>query len=334
MQFTTLFPIIAVTPSTITFELWDTECYPTAIQDSSLFTFAYVSPSSTNGALCKRTGLNVWNWIVSKIRSTFGFNSSNVLDIEHGGTGFNDFPAMLVNLGSTSSASPYQAAPRPGVTGTLPVARGGTNATSAADARTNLAAAYGISSVQGTLSDSTKVTSDLTSSTNKNFTLSSLWSNWLEDKITTLLGSYGTFKKIYQNSDQSMTAQSNAVLQAFQNGKLLILVCRLYVPSYNTVTDYSSSTKTWTGPTFPTEIPTAMVPTTVLNDWNTLTPIYECGCYSAGGSSSWNNRKVLQQVKLGSDGRSLIGAVNTFDTVATNKTPNQVWVNAYMFLVE
>ena len=76
-----------------------------------------------------------------------------------------------------------------------------------------------------------------------------------------------------------------------------------------------------------------MVPTSVLSDWNTLTPIYECGCYSAGGSSNWNNRKVLQQVKLASSGRGLTGAVNTFDTVATNKMPVQVWVNAYMFLV-
>ena len=216
----------------------------------------------------------------------------------------------------------------------MPIANGGTGATSAADARINIAAAYGISSVQGSLSDSTKVTSDLFSSINKNFTLSSLWSNWLEDKISTFLSSYGTFKKIYQNSDQSMTAQSNAVLQAFQNGKLLILVCRLYVPSYTTVTDYESGTKTWTGPTFPTEVPTAKVPTSVLSDWNTLTPIYQCGTVSTGGSSNWNNRLVLQQVKLASNGRSLTGNVNTFDTVATNKTPNQVWVNAYMFLVE
>ena len=302
--------------------------------DDTTVVFAYSSPSSDNGGIYKRKLQYVWNYIVTKIRSVFGFDSSNVLDIEHGGTGFNDFPAMLVNLGSTSTASPYQAAPRPGVTGTLPVTRGGTGATSAADARTNIAAAYGISSVQGSLSDSTKVTSDLSSSTNKNFTLSSLWNGWLEDKISTFLGSYGTFKKIYQNSDQSMTAQSNAVLQAFQNGKLLILVCRLYVPSYTTVTDYNSGTKTWTGPTFPSEIPTAMVPTSVLSDWNTLSPIYEFGCYSAGGSSNWNNRKVLQQVKLASSGRGLTGAVNTFDAVATNKTPVQVWVNAYMFLAE
>ena len=37
---------------------------------------------------------------------------------------------MLVNLGSTSAASTFAASPRPGVTGTLPVTRGGTGVTS------------------------------------------------------------------------------------------------------------------------------------------------------------------------------------------------------------
>ena len=57
------------------------------IGDSSLFAFAYTSPSSTTGVLYKRNGTNVWNWIVSKIRSTFGFNASNVLPVTNGGTG-------------------------------------------------------------------------------------------------------------------------------------------------------------------------------------------------------------------------------------------------------
>ena len=75
--------------------------------DDTAVVFAYGSPSSGNGGIYKRKLQYVWNYIVTKIRSVFGFDSSNVLDIEHGGTGFNDFPAMLVNLGSTSTASPY-----------------------------------------------------------------------------------------------------------------------------------------------------------------------------------------------------------------------------------
>ena len=45
---------------------------------------------------------------------------------------------MLVNLASANEADVLQALPRPGVTGTLPLARGGTGGTSASAARTNL----------------------------------------------------------------------------------------------------------------------------------------------------------------------------------------------------
>lgn len=47
-------------------------------------------------------------------------------------------PSMLTNLGSTSAAYVMQSSPRPGVTGTLGVANGGTGAATAAAARTNL----------------------------------------------------------------------------------------------------------------------------------------------------------------------------------------------------
>lgn len=98
----------------------------------------YVITSTSASSGTRATLATLWDWIVTKIRSVFGFDSSNVLDVEHGGTGFNDLPAMLVNLGSTSTASPYQSAPRPGVTGTLPVSRGGTGATSISALRRSL----------------------------------------------------------------------------------------------------------------------------------------------------------------------------------------------------
>ena len=63
------------------------------------------------------------------------------LSIKNGGTGRSTAPSMLVNLSSTSSVSPLGAFPRPGVTGTLPVSRGGTGATSASAARASLGAA-------------------------------------------------------------------------------------------------------------------------------------------------------------------------------------------------
>lgn len=45
---------------------------------------------------------------------------------------------MLVNLGSTVADTIFKASPRPGVTGTLGIANGGTGATTAAAALKNL----------------------------------------------------------------------------------------------------------------------------------------------------------------------------------------------------
>ena len=114
------------------------------LTDSSMLVGYNASPSDSDGAVHKRSVTTIWNYVAGKIRSTFGFNSSNVLDVEHGGTGFNDFPAMLVDLESASTASPYQIAPRPGVTGTLPVSHGGTGATApGVDMLSNLGITFG-----------------------------------------------------------------------------------------------------------------------------------------------------------------------------------------------
>ena len=65
-------------------------------------------------------------------------NTTGALPVANGGSGMNASPSILVNLGSSSAASVFQASPRPGITGTLPVSHGGTGATTAASARTNL----------------------------------------------------------------------------------------------------------------------------------------------------------------------------------------------------
>ena len=67
--------------------------------------------------------------------------TSGTLAVTRGGTGVTANPSMLVNLASTSAASVFAAGPRPGVTGVLPIANGGTGATSASAARTALGAA-------------------------------------------------------------------------------------------------------------------------------------------------------------------------------------------------
>ena len=64
---------------------------------------------------------------------------SGTLPIANGGTGMTSAPSLQVNLSSTSAADILTASPRPGVTGTLPVARGGTGITQIPSLRVDLA---------------------------------------------------------------------------------------------------------------------------------------------------------------------------------------------------
>lgn len=54
--------------------------------------------------------------------------------VQHGGSGLTASPSLLVNLESTTAVNIMQASPRPGITGELPVANGGTGASTAAAA--------------------------------------------------------------------------------------------------------------------------------------------------------------------------------------------------------
>lgn len=55
--------------------------------------------------------------------------TSGTLPVGRGGTGLSASPSLLVNLATTSAVNVLQASPRPGVTGTLPTANGGTGRT-------------------------------------------------------------------------------------------------------------------------------------------------------------------------------------------------------------
>ena len=70
--------------------------------------------------------------------------------------------SVIVNLASTSGASIYAAAPRPGVTGTLPIANGGTGATSRSGAWTNIVATGGTFTGSITISHAASATMDST----------------------------------------------------------------------------------------------------------------------------------------------------------------------------
>lgn len=63
-----------------------------------------------------------------------GNGTWDIVSVAGGGTGLTSSPSMLTDLGSTSAANVFQASPRPGVTGILPVDKGGTGANTVAAA--------------------------------------------------------------------------------------------------------------------------------------------------------------------------------------------------------
>lgn len=64
--------------------------------------------------------------------------TSGLLSVERGGTGININPSMRVDLSSSRPDTVFKNSPKPGVTGTLDIAHGGTGATSVVEAKTNL----------------------------------------------------------------------------------------------------------------------------------------------------------------------------------------------------
>ena len=63
------------------------------------------------------------------------------LSVANGGSGLSASPSLLVDLASGSAANVMAASPRPGIIGTLPIANGGTNSTTASGALSNLGGA-------------------------------------------------------------------------------------------------------------------------------------------------------------------------------------------------
>ena len=124
-----------------------------AIVDDTALVMKYGTPSASNGVFRHFKASLLWTWIASKIRSVFGFSSSNVLPVANGGTGNTTGKAaaagaadklttartIRTNLASTSTAS-FDGSDNvsPGVTGVLPIANGGTGKATAADARAAL----------------------------------------------------------------------------------------------------------------------------------------------------------------------------------------------------
>lgn len=88
-----------------------------SVSDDTFLIYAYDTPSSGNGGIYKRKLQKVWDYIDSKVRSTFGFDSSNVLPVANGGTGASGKGVdLLSNIGITfGTADP----PSTGTPGTI-----------------------------------------------------------------------------------------------------------------------------------------------------------------------------------------------------------------------
>ena len=72
--------------------------------DDTYILAAHTSASASNGFAAKRKLSNVWTYIAGKIRSVFGFSSSNVLPVANGGTGATSGASALTNLGAVAKA--------------------------------------------------------------------------------------------------------------------------------------------------------------------------------------------------------------------------------------
>ena len=104
---------------------------------------------------------------------------SGTLPVERGGTSMTQNPSMLIDLASTTAANVFQQSPRPGVTGMLPLAHGGLGSSISQNtsARALHIAANGTAALAGTLpieAGGTNATTATAARTNLGITLTNL----------------------------------------------------------------------------------------------------------------------------------------------------------------
>lgn len=115
----------------------------TSAADSNITADMYLSYATSS----KPSVLSVFDWSTSNDGTVTisAKNGGGAITLSESVTltlyfsvGFSTAPSILTNLGSNSADNILKTAPRPGVYGTLGIANGGTNASSASAARTNL----------------------------------------------------------------------------------------------------------------------------------------------------------------------------------------------------
>lgn len=75
-----------------------------AISDTHQIVYKSAVGSTTRGALIYKSASALWTYIAGKIRSTFGFSSSNVLPVANGGTGATNADTARANIGAVAKA--------------------------------------------------------------------------------------------------------------------------------------------------------------------------------------------------------------------------------------
>ena len=120
---------------------------PDIATDNTLVVTKYTKPGTDVGAVCFRKLSCFTDWVASKVRSTFGFGSSNVLSVTNGGTGATTAAAAREALGAgtsnfSGSYNDLEDKPTiPSVSYPISIANGGTGASTAEQARANIGAA-------------------------------------------------------------------------------------------------------------------------------------------------------------------------------------------------
>jgi hypothetical protein len=74
------------------------------VTDDTWMLFRHNSPSLTAGQYCRKKASALWTYIAGKIRSVFGFNTSNVLSVANGGTGATTLNNITVGNASKATS--------------------------------------------------------------------------------------------------------------------------------------------------------------------------------------------------------------------------------------
>lgn len=131
--------------------------------DGTPIVMRYATPSDENGTLFTRTALNVWGYMKGKMSSDTGVNISGNAATATSAGKLTTARELAVSLSNTSTTTTFDGSANVTnikVSGTLPVANGGTGSTTAAGARTNLSV-YSKSEVDSLMSGRIEVVTEL-----------------------------------------------------------------------------------------------------------------------------------------------------------------------------